>query len=849
MGEKLRSRFLFQGKKYLILPILFSASFFFSACNDPATPSGGGAPSISYVGATGTTGTVGSALVVAPTLLNDAGSPITGCVLSSGSLPTGLSISAPSCVISGTPSLAGTFSVSVIASNSVGNSTPASLSVVIAPIAPTLSYASTTGTTSPLGSTVSIAPTTFDSGGIALTNCAVTTGSLPTGLAVDPSTCVVSGTSASSGSFQLSIVATNSVGSSSPASLTILIITPPALSYINATGTTGSFGSPMSISPTTWNDGGATVSACAVNSGALPSGLTVNSSSCVISGTPLAAGSFNAQIVASNSAGNSPAASVSLTVNPVVPSLSYANGQGSVGFQLNIAPTSLSNGGAQLLSCAVSAGSLPPGLSVSNSTCAISGVPTANGSFTASIVASNSVGSSVAAPLAITILPVAQWVDGNSGSGNSAWLSFTMDSSANLYAYGFLGYGQSNFGNNVTASISTPGQPGPQPLLVKYSAAGLAQWASTVTPISTNVDASGRITSAAVDSQGNIYAIGSLMDGSYSFGNGVTLSEPTPFGGAFIIKYNSSGVAQWAQTITGPSTWPQNFTSVVVDATGNIYAAASLEGVGTYDFGNNLSVVNSYAWNSSSLAVLVKYNSSGVTQSATALNFSILNSMLVDSGNLVAIASPLPEYSSNPFIAELDFSGNPIWESQSTIAAFRTLALDSQGNIYAAGRIEGSATFGNGVSVTPPSGSTGFNLYVCLLAKYNSQGVAQWAQTQTSGTGQSEYWGVTTDSYGNVYAGGDIGTGTFGFGNSVTATNNVSGANAIMVTYSSTGQAQIAEQISTTLQTGYSQFFSLRTGLDGSIYAMAQVNSGTAGFGNGINLTTTFGNSVLVNYK
>src|SRR5690242_19757412 len=55
------------------------------------------------------------------------------------------------------------------------------------------------------------------------------------------------------------------------------------------------------------------------------------------------------------------------------------------------------------------------------------------------------------------------------------------------------------------------------------------------------------------DTSGNSYAVG-YMDGSqYDFGNGVTVTGATS-SNALIVKYNSSGVAQWAKsTVSGPA--------------------------------------------------------------------------------------------------------------------------------------------------------------------------------------------------------------------------------------------------------------------------------------------------------
>ena len=105
----------------------------------------------------------------------------------------------------------------------------------------------------------------------------------------------------------------------------------PALSYAGATGTSGTVGVAMSITPTTISAGsGATVQSCAIKAGtpALPSGLSLNSSTCVISGTPsVAAATASYTVQLTSSLGQSVEASVSLSITalPVLASVTVNN--------------------------------------------------------------------------------------------------------------------------------------------------------------------------------------------------------------------------------------------------------------------------------------------------------------------------------------------------------------------------------------------------------------------------------------------------------------------------------------------------------------------------------------------
>jgi formylglycine-generating enzyme required for sulfatase activity len=272
-------------------------------------------PTLSYASATGTSGNVGIAMSVSPTTLNNNGAPITNCT-ASPALSVGLTLNTSTCAISGTPSgtLAST-TYSVVATNSAGNSSAASVTLSVLVGVPTLSYASATGTSGNLGVAMSVSPTTLNNNGAAITNCTASP-ALSVGLSLNTSNCVISGTPTGVlASTTYSITASNSAGSSSAASVTLSVsASAPTLSYSGATGSSGNVGVAMSVTPTTLNNNGAAITNC-VATPALSVGLSINTSTCVISGTPTGAlASTTYSITATNSAGNSSAASVTLMV-------------------------------------------------------------------------------------------------------------------------------------------------------------------------------------------------------------------------------------------------------------------------------------------------------------------------------------------------------------------------------------------------------------------------------------------------------------------------------------------------------------------------------------------------------
>jgi len=144
-----------------------------------------------------------------------------------------------------------------------------------------------------------------------------------------------------------------------------------------------------------------TITNCAVTP-SLPTGLILNATTCAISGTPTvnqAATSYT--ITASNSSGNT-TASVSITVNMAAPSNLVYSGS----------PFTFTNGSAIVtqtptvtgtVTGCVATPSLPTGLILNATTCAISGTPTVNqGANSYTITASNA-GGNTTASVSITV--------------------------------------------------------------------------------------------------------------------------------------------------------------------------------------------------------------------------------------------------------------------------------------------------------------------------------------------------------------------------------------------------------------------------------------------------------------
>jgi hypothetical protein len=144
----------------------------------------------------------------------------------------------------------------------------------------------------PNGTTgVAYSQTLAATGGTTPYTWAISSGSLPSGLSLVTSTGDITGTPSATGTSNFTARVTDNVSATATKALSIVVTAPAALSITTSSLPGGTVG--VAYSQTLAATGGVTPYTWAIASGSLPSGLSLNSSTGAITGTPSASGTSN----------------------------------------------------------------------------------------------------------------------------------------------------------------------------------------------------------------------------------------------------------------------------------------------------------------------------------------------------------------------------------------------------------------------------------------------------------------------------------------------------------------------------------------------------------------------------
>ena len=366
--------------------------------------------------------------------------------VSSGMLPTGLSLNPATGTITGTPTAAGSFPFTITVTDSVGAQASQPYTVTIGAVAITTpSLANWTMNVAGYSQTVSA------NGGTGTLSYAVSSGALPAGLGLNSSTGKITGTPTITGTSTFVITVTDGTGATGSQSYPI-IINP---SVVITTASLPSWTTILAYSQTVSANGGTGNLSFSVSSGVLPTGLSLSASTGKISGTPTATGTFAFSIKATDAVGGTGLQSYLITINPavVINTATLANWTTNVS---GYSQTVLANGGTGPFSYSVSTGSLPTGLSLSGSDGKVTGTPTATGTFTFTVKVTDNVGASKSQSYTVIINPA---------------VGINTVSLANWTAY-LAGYSQTVSASGGTGSLSYSVNSGVLPAGLSLSVSG-----------------------------------------------------------------------------------------------------------------------------------------------------------------------------------------------------------------------------------------------------------------------------------------------------------------------------------------------------------------------------------------
>ncbi len=298
----------------------------------------------------------------------------------------------------------------------------------------------------------------------------------------------------------------------------------------------------------------------------------------------------------------------------------------------------------------------------------------------------------------------------------------------------------------------------------------------------------------ATDKYGDAYASG-MYNNSITFGS-ITISDPSDH--SYLVKYNSSGTAQWAYLDTNDQYGPP----VATDTEGNPFLTGMTIYAQTY---------------------LIKLNSSGTVlwkESPTASGYSQAWAICSDDKSYIYIAGSftgaltfgLVTLNSGPspkmFLFKFDYNGNVIWGRQSgpdttEVAKAYALHADNNGNIYFAGSyaVGDSGHHGNvqlGTYFFPNNRPNSGIVY----AKYDANGNLKWALTPKgtySNVATAIPTSITTDNAGNSYLAGQF-TDSIAF-NSIVLTNSLPNTAIFVTKFDTSGNPVWAEKAISSVST------------------------------------------------
>jgi ribosomal protein S11 len=304
------------------------------------------------------------------------------------------------------------------------------------------------------------------------------------------------------------------------------------------------------------------------------------------------------------------------------------------------------------------------------------------------------------------------WAKSEGGTGYEDGKSIATDPNGNVFLTGNFSSSSITFGTTTLTNFTAPAG---EIFVTKYDSSGNVLWAK----ISGESPLTEKVSSIAVDTNGNAYITGHFNHTTVTFGSyNLTISDSTG-ANLFLVKYDGSGNVLWAKIEGG--TRDDIGKSLSTDLNGNVFLTGF-------------------------------FKSPSIIFGATTLN-----NVGTSTGSL------------NIFVVKYDELGNTIWAKgigDSEAELSHSIITDASGNTYVTGQFE-SSSISFGTNTITKTGSTYYS--DIFVVKYDPNGNDLWA-VGVGGSDNETGLGIATNTNQDVFLTGYFFSSSINFG-ATTLTN------------------------------------------------------------------------------
>lgn len=408
------------------------------------------------------------------------------------------------------------------------------------------------------------------------------------------------------------------------------------------------------------------------------------------------------------------------------------------------------------------------------------------------------------------------------GAYNDYGKAVAADDKGNLYVSGYF-QGKTDFGGIEKTAYGDPTNPAEVDIfLVKYSPVGDLIW------VRTGGGPGAQMPHSVVVNGSSVYMVGYISNATTFEGAG----QPTDAGtgrDAFVCKYDTDGNFKWAFHLGDPETGTlaaddarfEDGFDLAADSAGNIYITGTFNGILKLDPANPNNTAAVFSSNNASRDIfMASYEADGKYRwgfavggpgqdeghairvgkdGAVYLAGFFSNMTDFDPGRNINVKNSAGGW--DAFLAKYDSSGKNIWvrsfggsgSDQVRPGAMEIREIDGKEYVFAGGDFTTTMELYTGSGSVQAVSAGGGDIF---LSRYDTDGNLTWIKT-ASGPGGTEFFHrIATDSFGSVYATGQIsGTVDFNPGGIALTLTSLGQSDAFMVKYDKNGNLLWARNI------------------------------------------------------